>query len=116
MSNEAWATILVTIVFVGIPLAFTGWRYIDVRRAEQRQREFVNYHELIRWLVKGYPGDKGPMLDSQIAIIYELRNSRDYSEVSVRILEGLQQTWKGADNSERLAKEISLTLQKLKHD
>ena len=88
-------------------LAFSAWRYVDIRRAEQRQQRFVNYHKLVSALVS--PNEAGVIkLDSQIAIIYELRFYPEYKGVTVRILKALPQEWK--DTEQRLLDEISLTL------
>jgi hypothetical protein len=117
-SNAEWIGVIVAILLVAIPLGITGWRYVEVRRSEERQRRFENYHGLIRRLVSGYPDEKVPMIDCQIAVVYELRNYEEYSEVSTRILEGLKQKWEKEHGSEDkmkgLLNEISITIQKLK--
>jgi len=98
-------------------LAFSAHRYLRIRSAEIKQQRFGNYHNLIDKLVDAVNG-KNPKLDSQIAKIYELRNYPEYREVSIRILEGLKQSWKNVldnqDDNERLLKEISISLSKLK--
>ena len=112
------ASISMIIAFVGIvvplaALAFSALHYLRIRSAELRQKRFENYHKLIHELVEGCQGKK-PRLDSQIAIIYELRKYREYREVSIRILEGLKQSWKNSQGVERILKEISISLSKLK--
>jgi hypothetical protein len=87
-------------------LAWSAVKYIDVRRSELRQRRFENYHELIRKLVRG-EDNRGPPLDSQIAMVFELRNYPEYSEVTRRILHGLRETWK---SERRIVEEIDITL------
>jgi len=103
------ASISVIIAFFGIIVPF--FRYLIVRSAEINQNRFKNYHKLIRDLVAG---DGTLYLDSQIAIIYELRlrKYRKYREVSIRILEGLKKTWIEPKN-ERLLNEISISLSKM---
>ena len=123
-NNADWIGVIISILIAVIAFTVTTWRYTNVRRAEQRQQEFENYHKLIRWLVEGYPDGKAVMLDSQIAFVFELRHYRKYQEVSVRILQGLQKKWekefqkiKDDDerkSKERLLEEISTTLTKLK--
>ena len=93
-----------------IALAITGWRYVDVRRAEQRQQRFVNYHDIIHKMVAGHP-DGNVRLDSQLAEIFELRNYREYREVTARILRGLLDgAWADKPSTPRLRLEIELTL------
>ena len=78
-----------------------------------RQQRFLNYHKLVNWLVEGREDQDVMRLDSQIAVVYELRNYREYKEVSIRILEGLRERWsKRSDVSDidRLIKEIDYTL------
>jgi len=115
MSNGEWAIVLVTVIFVGIPLAFSACRYTKVRRSEQRQLRFENYHELIHRLTAGYPGEQ-PWVQCQVATAYELRNYREYREVSIRILENMQLNWKDKEHMQPVVKEISITLPLLKRD
>ena len=51
-------------------------------------------------------------LDSQIAIIFELRNFKEYSEVTTRILNSLASEWKN-DAKPRLIEELNLTVEAL---
>lgn len=108
-NNAVTIAILITL----ISLAFSARRYVGIRQRELKQQNFINYHNLIDKLVGAREGHS-PKLDSQIAVIYELQNYPEYYEVSIRILEGLQQCWKNEVGSERLLEEISLTLSKLK--
>ncbi|WP_318517443.1 hypothetical protein [Photobacterium leiognathi] len=94
-----------------IPLlafAFSSYRYVNVKRGEQAQQRFENYHELIHKLVRA--GSDGIGMDSQKAIIFELRNYREYKSVTIRILEGLKVSWAGHS---ALIEEIELTLSNL---
>ncbi len=100
---------------VGIVLAYFAvllpiYKYLQEKRLEERDKRFLNYHNLIDELVGG-PG-KTPMLDRQIATVYELRNFKEYYPVSLRILAGLKQTWadRGDSNkNKRVLDEINLT-------
>ena len=82
------------------------FKFLQDKRKEERNKRFENYHKLIDELAGGQSG-KQVMLDRQIAIIFELRNFRDYYPVSLRILIGLKTTWKNAD--QKLLNEIILT-------
>ena len=66
--------------------------YTKARRNQLRQQRFENYHKLVSWLVEGREDQKVIRLDSQIAVAYELRNYREYKEVSIRILKGLRES------------------------
>ena len=95
-------------------LIFSSWRYVLDRRSQLRQQRFENYHSLVSDLVEGKKGQKVPRLDSQIAVVYELRNYREYREVSIRILEGLKSVWSDNPKNARLIAEIDYTLERLR--
>ncbi|MDE1211869.1 hypothetical protein L9W86_17895 [Vibrio aestuarianus] len=112
ITNEFTFSEIVALCSLLVPLfafAFSSYRYVNVKRNEQAQQRFENYHGLIHKLVRGKTDGIG--MDSQRAIIYELRNYREYKSVTIRILEGLKVLW--ASHSE-LTKEIELTLLSLK--
>lgn len=109
------------LILAGIPIiislavgAFSAVQYVIIRKAEMKQKRFENYHQLIHELVHGRLPDEAPRLDSQIACIYELRNFKTYKEVSIRILEGLKESWSKVPAYPRLEKEINLTLSALR--
>ncbi len=103
------AGILVSLV----SLAVTGWRYVNVRRAEQRQQRFLNYHDVVHKMVAGYP-DGTVRLDDQLAEVFELRNYREYREVTARILRGLVVgAWAKSEHISRLKTEVEQTLDAL---
>ena len=95
-------------------LIFSSWRYVSDRRSQLRQQRFENYHSLVSDLVEGKKGQQAPRLDSQIAVVYELRNYREYREVSIRILEGLKSVWSDEPKNARLIAEIDYTLERLR--
>lgn len=104
----AWATVgafVVAVVSLGV-IAFQAQRYMAVRDADLRQREFENYHKLIRDLSRG--GEEVRQT-SQAAIIFELRNYPKYAEISRRILLALKNRW-GSENIDVHHTEIDLTL------
>jgi len=109
------------LILAGIPiiislgvLAFSARKYVINRKNEIDQKRFENYHQLLDWLVVGR--NVGHiMLDSQIGCVYELRNFENYKEVSIRILEGLKETWGKESVDPRLIKEIDITLKVLRH-
>jgi hypothetical protein len=102
---------IATLVAALIPL----YQFIRTKKAEERRNNFENYHKLIKELV-----DTGaPKLDRQIAIVFELRNFKNYFPVSIRILNGLKAEW-GKDEQQdkylRLLQEIDLTLSYMKNE
>ncbi len=105
----AFIALIVTL----IKLAFSAHHYLRIRSDEIKQQRFKNYHYLIDELVGAVKGEN-IKLDSQIAKAYELRNYPEYRDLSIRILEGLEQSWENEPDVERLLKEISISLSKLK--
>ena len=97
------------IVALGVP----AWRYVSDHRQTHRQQRFENYHRLIAELVAGRPEQTMPKLDSQIAIVFELRNYAEYRDLSQRLLQGLQSDWPESKKNARLHYEIRLTLKAL---
>ena len=98
--------------------AYSAVQYVIIRKAEMNQKRFENYHELINWLVHGR-GQGSIKLDNQIACLYELRKFKTYKEVSIRILEGLKNSWsnppaKTPPADKRLLEEIDITLKELR--
>ena len=113
-NNSAILAILLAVAGLLVPLislAISAARFIDVRQAENRQRRYENYHNLIQQLVQGREGKA--YIDLQVAALFELANYPEYSEVTLRILEGLSQNWSEADYP-RLIQEMKFTMEKLK--
>ena len=100
---------------LGAAVAFiwSVWQFFDVRRRDFQNRDFDNYHRLIKELVQP-DKEVGIFLDRQVAIIFELRHFKRYREVTARILRGLKEQW-GSDpaKNKRLLAEIDLTLKVL---
>ncbi|MBR9973197.1 hypothetical protein [Magnetospirillum sulfuroxidans] len=103
----AWATILGFVIAAGsvAGIAFQASRYMAVRNADLRQREFENYHRLLHDLATGFDG-KGKMV-SQMAIIFELRNYPSYAQMSIKVLKKLQDDWKDSGKPELLDELVS---------
>lgn len=107
-----WATIgafLVAAVSL-LVIAVQAWRYMDMRKRDQRQKEFENYHELIRKLSIGGADVR---LSAQKAIIFELSKYTAYGDVTVRILEPLRVQWL-ENGFHILVNETDLTVKRLK--
>lgn len=73
------ALVFLTTLVAGV---FKFWQYVDVRRSEERQKRFENYHRLIERLTAPLPGHNDAYLNVQQAAVFELRNYRDYKEVT----------------------------------
>jgi hypothetical protein len=102
--NDNWDKIL-GVLIAYFSLVIPILKFLQDKRKEERNKRFENYHKLIDALVGGQQGIQ-VMRDRQIAIIFELRNFKDYYPVTMRILSGLKTTW-GSDPG--ISNEISLT-------
>jgi len=105
--------IAIPLLVVLIPLSYQAWQYLDQRKRELRDRRFEAYHRLIRDLVEPPEGKAAIYMDRQVAIVFELRNFPEYSEVTQRILLGLKETWGKKPELSRLLAETDLTLANL---
>ena len=81
------------LIFVVIPIAWSAWRYLWIKRQELLADRFKTYHGLIKELVEPESSDKQMMLDRQIAIVFELRRFHEYFEPSLSILKGNRELW-----------------------
>jgi hypothetical protein len=97
--------IIISILVVTAPAIWNFIVFLSLKNKEIAHNRFKIYHELIENLVQS---DK-PKLDRQIAIIFELRNFKEYFELTTRILEGLRNTWDKPENS-RIINEIDITI------
>ena len=97
-----------------IAVIFSIFQYVGTKKAEERRFAFQTYHKLIADLVGADKKEGTPKLDSQIAVIYELRNYESYSDASLRILKGLKETWKETEHR-RIIEEIDLTITHLEN-
>jgi len=102
--------LIVSAALLAIPWSI----HVKNQKDSLSQQEFTNYHEVISWLILGRKGNP-PMLDEQIACIYELRHFITYKEVTARILRGLKINWAYLpdDKKTQLFSEIDLTLNAL---
>ena len=102
------------LIFIVIPLAWTIWQYLRLKRQELRAERFKTYHELVKQLVEQEEKGKPLMLDRQLAVVFELRRFPEYFEPSLRIIKGLRQGWSENDGSEdkknRLLEEMDTTI------
>ncbi len=104
--NAAGLAAIATFIGVFIPL----FQYISVRKSENRKHTFEAYHNLLKDLLD----PSTPRLDRQVAVVFELRNFKDYYPVSIRILEGLRVEWDLPRTKLRLIKEIDLAIDYMK--
>ncbi|MDR6964047.1 hypothetical protein [Shewanella putrefaciens] len=101
------------VVLVLIPLAWAVFTYLSVKRQELKEQRFQAYHKLIQSLVERERIEIPMSLDRQIAIIFELRNFKEYFPVTLRIFKGLKESWAeyGPDKKrERLHEELNLAI------
>lgn len=100
------------------PILWVTYRYLSLKRLELHQRRFEIYHDLIKRLVERESPDAPKMLDRQTAVVYELKNFKEYYPVTRRILNGLKQDWTsseyGPDNKRsRLFEQIDETIERI---
>jgi hypothetical protein len=81
------------VVLVIIPLAWTVFTYLSIKKQDLKERRFEAYHKLIQQLVEREDPNQPLRLDRQIAVIFELRNFKEYFPVTLRILLGLKESW-----------------------
>ena len=102
------------VVLVLIPLAWAIFTYLSVKKQELKERRFEAYHKLIQKLVERENPDLPMLLDRQIAIVFELRNFKEYFPVTLRIMKGLKETWAEYGPKEkrsRLHTELDLAIE-----
>lgn len=68
------------------------YSYFDNKSKELNQKEFDNYHTLLKELVEP-PQNGVSYVDRQCAIIYEFKNFKRYYPFSHRTLVGLRKKW-----------------------
>ena len=65
---------------------FKFWQFVETKRQEARVFNFEKYHELVEKLNVNYKDeDRSPYIESQAAIIFELRNFIEYKEYSLNL-------------------------------
>ncbi len=98
---------------IGAAISFvcSFWQFMDVRRREQRAREFEVFHRLIKDIVSPEDNNGPTWVDRQIAAVFELRHLTRYHEVAARILVSLREPWsQRGGNMKRLVDEMDRTL------
>lgn len=96
-----------------LSMAALGWQAVQfflTRSSDAKNRRFDAYHRLIKEIVQ--PSENGhTYVDRQCAAVFELRRFKDYRDVTVRILSGLEDDWRtGGVLHPRLARELRLAL------
>ncbi|MES2154080.1 MAG: hypothetical protein V4510_03005 [bacterium] len=81
------------VILAFVPLAWATSSYLSVKRQELRERRFAAFHQLIQKLVEPENPNLPMKLDRQVAIVFELRNFKEYYPVTLRIFKGLRETW-----------------------
>ncbi len=114
INNNPTASVLLVTVLLTMA---SWWVYLSNQKKALSQRDFINYHQAISWLISGR--NNQPKADDQVACVFELRNLTAYQEVSERILEGLKTDWSKLASSsgiERILQEIDITLEDFKKE
>ncbi len=93
----AWLGIVIPL----FTLAFSGWRYVVVRREENQHQQYQRFFEITDHL-----GHDGGSIASKMAAAYELRKYPEYKDVIIRLCEGVDVRGAAA---EMLRRELTLT-------
>ncbi|MDR3366591.1 MAG: hypothetical protein LBO71_06460 [Prevotellaceae bacterium] len=101
ISNN-WVSVITSMLAI-IGGIGTIYQYFDKKTEERRWKEFEVYHSLIEKL-SNMSNTTG--MDSQIAIVNELRYFKRYDQLSLRILNGLKKSWAANTKVGRLLDEI----------
>ena len=80
-SNSGGITVMIAL----IAAVYKFRQFVDIKKSEQKQRNFDNYHRLIKELSQP-DGSGATWLDRQVAVVYELRNFPQSKKASIRIL------------------------------
>lgn len=97
----SYATIGAFLIALG-SLAFSARRYLSITEKTQEAERFKTYHHLIKTISKGSDEDGALKLVSQIAYIYELRNYREYNDLTEKVLNRLRIQWSKGESEEVL--------------
>ncbi len=97
-------------------LAFSAFRYVDIRTTELRQQRFENYHRIIKALSTVKDESGAPLkVVSQKAYIFELGNFEEYGDLTIRILNSLKEDWKKETAFPDIESEMSIVIEKLEN-
>jgi hypothetical protein len=108
-ANAEVISIIVAILLALVPAVWTYIRYLGLKSKELQHERFKIYHGLIRELVQPDPPGQAMAMDRQIAVVFELRHFPEYFELTLRLLEGLRDTWVN-HGFDRLTQEINSTI------
>jgi hypothetical protein len=116
-NNQYLVGLLVAAIGIIPPLltfAISIYNTSQSRKEELSNRQYTQYHQLIGDLASNAKG----VLDSQTAIVYELRFYRKYRHATIRILNNLKNTWGGASATgpTSLLAEIDLAIEVLRRN
>lgn len=107
-TNVAGLTLLITLI-VGI---YKFWQFVNIKRENARQRDFENYHNLIKRLVVDREDSDGrPFIDVQIASVFELKNFVRYYPATKIILERTKNRLKNKPEQKDLITELERTIE-----
>jgi hypothetical protein len=101
---------VLSVILAAIPILWGSFSYIKIKNKEAKYLQFKTYHDLIRQLVEPEKPGSNLYLDRQIAVIFELREFKKYYPVTLRILQGLKESWTKPAVPLRLHQELDLTI------
>ncbi|QFU06326.1 hypothetical protein FIU82_15160 [Pseudoalteromonas sp. THAF3] len=98
VSDLAAITTVIAFFVTLISILFSARRYISIRNQELASERFKTYHGIVKAVSKGSDEDGVLKLVSQVDYIYELRNFKEYSELSQNLLGQLRERWKHGED------------------
>ncbi len=102
----------ITILLTLIAGVYKFWQFVNIKKHEERQKRYENYHDLIKNLNQSDTPGESIKLYRQIAVVYELRNYPQYFDVSKRILQGwIDMQDKKIGGPEKLCNEMKLSIE-----
>lgn len=105
INNKEFIAIIISFFAVVLPL----WQFLGSKRDEQRQIQFLNYHDKILKKLANLKQEES--VDAQVAVIYEMRNYFKYYDLSKRRLIALYEKWKKEKADPTILEEIKLTIE-----
>ena len=79
---------IIALTFLGTVIAglVNFYQFVNIRKDQQRQRDYENYHNLIERLNMPEQGTGHPLLDKQKSAVFELRYYPKYKSLTHDIL------------------------------
>ena len=109
LNTNAYGLTLIATLIIGV---YKFWQFVNIKKEDARQRDFENYHNLIkRLVVDREDSDGSTFIDVQIASVFELRNFARYYPATKIILERTKNRLKDKLEQKDLVAELERTIE-----